>query len=247
MISILLIFFIGKILSGDLTGLVSSALYAIDPIPLVFNQFLISDTLFTFLFLAGLFGCIQYIHSKSVFANFRMKQEELKLGESNELIEMKSSLIVNGKVLTQNTGYEGNKRMGTYFSNELLNSPILISLTNKIINLSNELNPFNGITYNGVPKYSFNKYEIGDFLDWHSDVHETMAGATITFIIQLNDDYDNGSVKYLINEVEYSVNKKQGSVFIFDSNITHSVDTITNGLRYSLNVWPSKEIKKSLI
>ena len=173
--------------------------------------------------------------------------EIIKLGESNELIEMKSSLIVNGKVLTQNTGYIGNKRMGTYFSNESLNSPILISLTNKIINLSNELNPYNGITYNGVSKYSFNRYGAGDFLDWHSDIHETLSGATITFIVQLNDNYEDGYVKYSINEVEYSVNKKQGSVFIFDSNITHSVDTITNGLRYSLNVWPSKIIKKTLI
>lgn len=173
--------------------------------------------------------------------------EIIKLGESNNLIEMKSSLIVNGKVLTQNTGYEGNKRMGTYFSNESLNSPMLINLTNKIINLSNELNPYNGIVYSGVSKYSFNKYKVGDFLDWHSDIHETMAGATITFIIQLNDNYDDGYVKYSINDVEHSVNKKQGSVFIFDSKIIHSVDTITNGLRYSLNVWPSKQIKKSLI
>lgn len=173
--------------------------------------------------------------------------EIIKLGESNKLIEMKSSLIVNGKILTQNTEYEGNKRMGTYFSNELLNLPTLKSLTNKIVSLSNELNPFNGIIYNEVSKYSFNKYNVGDFLDWHPDTHETLGGATITYIIQLNDEYDSGHIKYYINDVEYSVNKKQGSVFIFDSNIVHSVETITSGIRYSLNVWPSKEIKKSII
>jgi predicted 2-oxoglutarate/Fe(II)-dependent dioxygenase YbiX len=113
--------------------------------------------------------------------------------------------------------------------------------------LSNELNPYNGIVYNGVPKYSFNRYGVGDFLDYHSDNHEILNGATITFVIQLNDDYDDGDLKYSINEVEYTVNKKQGSIFVFDSNLLHSVNTITNGLRYSINVWPSKIIKKSLI
>lgn len=171
----------------------------------------------------------------------------IKLGESNRLIEMKSSLIVNGKVIKENTDYDGNKRMGTYFTNELLDLPVLKSLTDMIITFSNGLNLYNGITYNGVSKYSFNRYGEGDFLDWHPDTHEILNGATITFIIQLNDDYGGGDVKYSINEVEYSVNKKQGSVFVFDSNLSHSVDTITDGLRYSINVWPSKLIKKSLI
>lgn len=174
-------------------------------------------------------------------------QSLIKLGESTDLIQMKSSLVLNGKVMTENIDYGGNKRMGTYFFDELLNLEIIKSLTDKIINLSNELNPFNGITYNGVPKYSFNRYGIGDFLDWHSDNHEIINGATITYIVQLNDQYEDGEVKYIINETEYSVPKKEGSIFIFDSNIVHSVKEITSGVRYSINVWPSKTIKKSLI
>lgn len=180
-----------------------------------------------------------------------LTEEECKsiidLGNSTELTQMKSSRFVNGKLVDENLEYDGNKRMGSYFTDKLLDLPILKSLTDKIITLSNELNPYNGIVYNGVPKYSFNRYGVGDFLDYHSDNHEILNGATITFVIQLNDDYDGGDVKYLINEVEYSVNKKRGSVFVFDSNLLHSVDTITNGLRYSVNVWPSKLIKKSLI
>jgi hypothetical protein len=171
----------------------------------------------------------------------------IELGNSTELIQMKSSRFVNGKLMGENLEWEGNKRMGCYFTHELLNLPTLKTLTDKIINLSNELNPYNGITYNGVSKYSFNRYGVGDFLDWHSDSHEILNGATITHIIQLNDDYENGDVKYMINDVEYVVKKKVGSVFIFDSNIRHSVDTIISGERYSINVWPSKIIKKSLI
>jgi Rps23 Pro-64 3,4-dihydroxylase Tpa1-like proline 4-hydroxylase len=171
----------------------------------------------------------------------------IDLGSSIELIQMKSSQFVNGKLIAENLEYNGNKRMGCYFTDDLLNLPILKTLTDKIITLSNQLNPYNGITYNGVSKYSFNRYGAGDFLDWHSDSHEILNGATITYIIQLNNDYEGGDVKYLINDETILVDKKQGSIFIFDSNLSHSVDAITTGLRYSLNVWPSKIIKKSLI
>jgi len=171
----------------------------------------------------------------------------ISLGKSIELIEMKSSYIVNGKVINENVEYDGNKRMGTYFTNKILEYPIISNLSDKIIKLSNELNPFNGVKYTDISKYSFNQYSAGNFLDWHSDNHEILNGATITYIIQLNDDYENGNVKYIINDIEYSVNKKQGSVLIFDSNISHSVDNIDSGIRYSLNVWPNKIIKKSII
>lgn len=182
--------------------------------------------------------------------NFLTKEEcqsIIDIGNSTELIQMKSSRFVNGKLVSKNLEYRGNKRMGSYFTDELLDLPILKSLSDKILILSNELNPYNGIRYNGIPKYSFNRYGEGDFLDWHSDSHEILNGATITFVIQLNDDYEGGDVMYSLNEIEHSINKKQGSIFVFDSNLLHSVNTITSGLRYSINVWPSKEIKKSLI
>ena len=171
----------------------------------------------------------------------------IELGNSTELIQMKSSRFANGKLVDANYEWKGNKRMGCYFTDELLNFPILKTLTNKIVNLSNELKPYNGIIYNGVSKYSFNRYGEGDFLDWHPDSHEILNGATITYIIQLNNDYDGGEVQYSINEEVVSIDKKQGSIFVFDSNIPHSVNNVINGIRYSLNVWPSKVIKKSLI
>ena len=174
-------------------------------------------------------------------------QSLIDLGSSVGLIQMKSSKFINGELVGENLEYDGNKRSGCYFTGELLELPILENLTNKIINFSNDLNPFKGIKYNGVNNFSFNKYCSGDFLDWHPDSHEILNGATITYIIQLNDDYGDGEVKYRINDVDYTVNKKQGSVFVFDSNIVHSVDEVTSGERYSINVWPSKTIKKSLL
>lgn len=182
--------------------------------------------------------------------NFLSKEEcdsIIEMGESVGLSQMKSSLIVNGNLIEENVNYDGNKRMGCYFYDDLLETPLIKNLSNKILELSNNLNPFKGVIYDRIPKYSFNRYGIGDFLDWHPDKHEILNGATITYIIQLNDDYENGDVKYNINGAEISVPKKTGSVFIFDSNIVHSVDKITKGVRYSINVWPAKTIKKSLL
>lgn len=171
----------------------------------------------------------------------------IEMGNSVGLIQMKSSLIMNGKLVEEDLSYEGNKRMGCYFYDDLLENELLKNLTNKIIDLSNSLKPFKGINYSKVPKYSFNRYETGDFLNWHPDSHEILNGATITFIIQLNDEYEGGYVKYIKDGVNHITPKKTGSVLIFDSNIVHSVDEVIKGTRYSLNVWPSKTIKQSIL
>jgi hypothetical protein len=171
----------------------------------------------------------------------------ISLGESIGLEQMKSSKLINGKIIEAGVDYSGNKRMGCYFVNDVLHNSDVSIISDKILSLSNKLNPYKGVTYTNIKKYSFNRYSTNDFLDWHEDKHEIISGATITFIIQLNTDYIGGDVKYIINGKTHYVPKEQGSVFIFDSNITHSVDTIQSGLRYSINVWPSKQLKKELL
>jgi hypothetical protein len=171
----------------------------------------------------------------------------IQLGESIGLEQMKSTKISNGVIVDEGISYAGNKRMGCYFVDDLLSTTELKSLSNKVISISNELNPYKGFIYNSIPKYSFNRYSDGDFLDWHEDRHEIINGATITFIIQLNDDYEEGDVRYIIEGIEYSIPKQKGSVLIFDSSIPHSVDTIKKGTRYSINVWPSSIKKISLL
>lgn len=186
----------------------------------------------------------------NLIENFLTKEEcdyLINLGESISLIPMKSSKFVNGKLIDSNIEYYGNKRMGSYFTDNILLMPEIRLITNRVLELSNELSPYNGLSYNSISKYSFNRYSIGDFLDWHSDNHEILNGATITHIIQLNDNYDGGDIKYIIEGIEYSVPKIQGSVFVFDSNIPHSVDTIETGNRYSINAWPNSIKKISII
>jgi|LakMenEpi03Aug12_release.lakeMendotaPanAssembly.Ray.scaffolds.fasta_scaffold50297_4 predicted 2-oxoglutarate/Fe(II)-dependent dioxygenase YbiX len=171
----------------------------------------------------------------------------ISLGKSMELKKMQSAIVKNGKLVEDFIEYSGNKRTGGYFTNELLDNPIVKSMSNNIILLSNALKPCKGIDYTKIKYYSFNRYTSGDFLDWHADSHEILEGATITFILQLNDNYDGGDVKYIINEIEYKLPKKIGSVFVFDSQIQHSVSNVESGFRYSLNVWPSSKKIISLL
>ena len=59
-----------------------------------------------------------------------LTEEECKsiidLGNSTELIQMKSSRFVNGKLIAENLEYDGNKRMGCYFTEKLLNLGCLL-------------------------------------------------------------------------------------------------------------------------
>ena len=171
----------------------------------------------------------------------------IDLGESMSLIQMKSSKIVKGKVVESNLDYSGNQRKGCYFVDDTLSLPLIQSINKKIITLSNDLKPFNSIQYTTIPKYSFNRYDEGDFLELHSDTHEILYGATLTYIIQLNSDYIGGDVKYILGDNTHTIPKKQGSAFIFDSNIPHLVDKLNNGIRYSLNVWPSSKKNITLL
>lgn len=171
----------------------------------------------------------------------------INLGKETGLHKMTSAKFINGLYTETALNEETNRRKGCYFVDETLNLPEIQTISNKIIKTLNDLKIFNGVHYINVPKYSFNEYSEGDFLTWHSDSHEILYGASITVIFQLNNDYVGGDIMYMVDGFEYTVPKKAGSIFIFDSNILHSVNKIESGIRYSLNVWPGKNAKKSII
>ena len=172
----------------------------------------------------------------------------IERGLQTDLQIMHSSKVVNGKVITQDVlKLDDNKRKGSYYFEDEMLEPLFTSLTDTLLELMNSLKIFNGIEYNGISKYTFNQYEGGDFLNWHKDSHEIINGATTTIIIQLNDNYEGGEVMYRLNNIDYSVPKKAGSLFIFDSNLEHNVNIVKSGVRYSMNAWPSSKIKKGLL
>lgn len=181
-----------------------------------------------------------------------LTSEECKLlierGLQTDLQIMHSSKIVNGKVVKQDIlKLDDNKRKGSYYFEDEMKEPIFTSLTDTLVSIINSTKIFNGIEYISIPKYTFNQYDGGDFLNWHKDSHEIINGATATIIIQLNDNYEGGEVMYRLDNIDYIVPKKAGSVFIFDSNIEHNVNVVESGVRYSMNAWPSSKIKKTLL
>jgi Rps23 Pro-64 3,4-dihydroxylase Tpa1-like proline 4-hydroxylase len=172
----------------------------------------------------------------------------IQRGLQTDLQVMYSSKIVNGKILDDNIlKLDDNKRRGSYFFEDEMKENMFVNLTHTLISLVNSIKIFNGIEYISIPKYTFNQYGEGDFLNWHPDTHEIMNGATATIIIQLNDNYEGGEVMYRLSDIEYNVPKKAGSIFIFDSNIEHNVNIVESGIRYSMNAWPSSKIKKGLL
>jgi len=172
----------------------------------------------------------------------------IKRGLQTDLQVMHSTKIVDGKIVEEDMiALKFNKRKGSYYFGEEMNEPILSNLSNKLVSLINSKKIFNGIEYTSIPKYTFNEYGVGDFLNWHKDSHEVIYGATSTIIIQLNDDYEGGEVMYRIHDIDYTVDKKAGSVFIFNSNIEHNVNPVNSGIRYSMNAWPDSKIKKALL
>lgn len=181
--------------------------------------------------------------------NFITKSEcnhLIELGKSKGLEKMVSSRFVKGELVETGLNYHGNKRRGCYFIGDD-NDDTIKSISLRTVNILNDIKPLNSIIFTEITKYSFNEYSEGDFLDWHEDKHEILNGATLTCIFQLNDNYSGGEISYMIGNKEFNIEPKVGSLFVFDSNITHSVNKIVKGQRYSLNAWPKSKKGTSLI
>ena len=170
--------------------------------------------------------------------NFLTKKECEDIILLSKKIELKESETYTENGSIKNASI--NKRQLAFISpNHIPN------LEEKVLLYLNNLNIYKNLKYSKIEYFAFNKYESGDFLKYHSDGHAIKnLGATITFIFQLNDDYDGGEIVYKIDNQEFTVPKKQGSVFIFDSNVEHQINKITHGIRFSLNCWPFLKIEK---
>lgn len=135
--------------------------------------------------------------------------------------------------------YSFNKRKGVNFVWDELDG-----ISKRILNIINSELIYKNITYNKMESYLFNEYKENDFLNYHPDNFEIERGATITVIVQLNDNYDGGDFCCMIDNNEITFPKKKGSIMIFESAILHKVSHVKSGVRYSLNNWP-KFIKQN--
>ncbi|MBI2118348.1 MAG: glycosyltransferase family 39 protein [Elusimicrobia bacterium] len=69
-LSVIIIFSIGCLLAGIPTGLLSAALYAFNPVSIIHNQFLLTETTFVFVLLLGLWGLVYSIQRRSLLCLF---------------------------------------------------------------------------------------------------------------------------------------------------------------------------------
>ena len=88
------------------------------------------------------------------------------------------------------------------------------------------------------PRFRFLKYTCGDHFAKHTDEHyknDKNEISLITALIYLNDDYEGGNTKFLIddkNENDISIIPKIGLICLMDQNILHEVPNIINVVKY---------------
>ena len=85
-------------------------------------------------------------------------------------------------------------------------------------------------------------YTIGQYYDKHVDFNGSpdSKGYTrkLSMSVQLSDNsYDGGDLILYYAGNRYIAPKSKGTVFVFDSRLTHEVTPVTKGERYSLVKW----------
>jgi predicted 2-oxoglutarate/Fe(II)-dependent dioxygenase YbiX len=111
-----------------------------------------------------------------------------------------------------------------------------------------------GCELNDITSFQFTKYDVNGHYDWHTDsgyggIYENRF---CTIVIQLNNDYDGGKLLYReFDSDEVAFEGGIGNLYIFNSNLSHKVTTVTSGNRFTLVSWIDLKIiessKKSLI
>ena len=118
----------------------------------------------------------------------------------------------------------------------------LFKKLNGAIKVANE-NYYN-YSIESIDTLRFLKYGIGGNYNWHTDIGRSeTSNRKLTAIIQLSDEntYEGGDFEYGITDTTgedlIKGNKKQGTLIIFPSFLSHRVTPITKGNRYSIITW----------
>lgn len=80
-------------------------------------------------------------------------------------------------------------------------------------------------------------YGVGNDYDLHCDAAPGQM-RKLTAVVFLTDpaEYAGGSLKLRIEPRNYLISKKQGTIVIFPSWVTHRVDPVTEGVRQTINL-----------
>ena len=91
----------------------------------------------------------------------------------------------------------------------------------------------------GIREVQVARYYAEDFYDWHLDIGKTDTSTRkLSLSVQLTDpnDYEGGELVLRDYQNERPV-KELGSVIVFPSYLSHRVNRVTTGERWSLVAW----------
>ena len=101
-----------------------------------------------------------------------------------------------------------------------------------------EASTFIGTTIDFVEPYELKQYGTGDFFGNHTDSYNILSkdiDRKITMSVQLSDDEEYVGGDLIVLSQSYS--RKKGSIIAFPSLLTHQVNPILKGERWSLISW----------
>lgn len=78
----------------------------------------------------------------------------------------------------------------------------------------------------------------------HKDSIKFAEHLYLTCTVYLNDDYQGGKINF--PDIEFSYQPKKYSAIFFPSSYIHGVEEITDGLRYTLPIWASKDKSRDM-
>lgn len=119
-----------------------------------------------------------------------------------------------------------------------ISNRLFLSLDLAFTHYSTDLYPYAARSIKGgEDKMSILKYEKAGFLSEHID-HGT-SSRTLSVVLYLNDNYTGGEINFPHVANGITIKPEAGSAIFFPSNFvfTHSVNEISNGVRYSLPNW----------
>jgi Rps23 Pro-64 3,4-dihydroxylase Tpa1-like proline 4-hydroxylase len=115
---------------------------------------------------------------------------------------------------------------------------LFLALDTAFNHYSKELYPYAARSIKGgEDNMSILKYEKAGFLSEHID-HGT-SSRTLSVVLYLNDEYSGGEINFPHVGNGITIKPEAGSAIFFPSNFvfTHSVNEISDGIRYSLPNW----------
>ena len=135
---------------------------------------------------------------------------------------------INAGIGKNNTASEGRSTKVTFIDNSFIKSYIYELVTHN----------FKNYIIEEAEDLQFATYTKGDFYGLHKDADETNNRVlSITVQLSKSSDYKGGDVVFSNYPARNFMERKQGTVIIFPSNLYHEVEPVIKGKRYSLVQW----------